>query len=283
MLLGAVVEVALEAASFGVLGLDETLARGLDLLGPDQQLRATVVELGSEPDPLQHQARLGGQPGEQPFLDERERQAGALLQPEHPQQLAAVAHRQGSQALAVTTISSGRRDGGVRSASTSAGQVAARVRRPETVSHTCAHCRPGSLGKQHRHPRRQLVGRVRTGDRVRELAQHVVRRRGAQTPPGRGPFERGLHACEQQRHDGGRQHRQRHAGGVGAADECPTTEHDDHVDADHEPRQAEQDDQPAPAATVQLSEHAAWPHSAVCASSACPGEGLRRTQGWGQP
>ena len=143
MLLGAVMEVALEAASLGVLGLDETLSRGLELLGPDQQLRATVVELGSEPDPPQHQAGLGGQPGEQPFLDEGEGQAGTLLQPEHAQQLAAVAHRQRSQAAAsVTTVSSGRRDGGVGSASTFVGQVAARVRRSETFSHTCAHFAP---------------------------------------------------------------------------------------------------------------------------------------------
>ena len=51
------------------------------------------------PNPLQHQAGLGGQPGEQPFLDESESQTGSLLEPEHPQQLAAVAHRQGSHAL----------------------------------------------------------------------------------------------------------------------------------------------------------------------------------------
>src|SRR4051794_18977921 len=92
-------EVALEAASLGVLGLDETLTRGFELLGADQQLRASVLELGLQSDPLQQQAGLGSHPGEEALLDEGERQLGALLEPEHAQQLAAVAHRQNADAL----------------------------------------------------------------------------------------------------------------------------------------------------------------------------------------
>ena len=87
-------------------------------------------------------------------------------------------------------------------------------------------------------------------------------------------FESGLHAREQQRHDGGRQHRQRHAGGVGAPDQRPATEHDDHVDPDHEPRQAEPDDQPAPTPAVQARGSATRSHGSVCASSASRGRGF---------
>ena len=64
MFLRAVVEVALEATSLAVLGLDETLPRGPDLVGSNQQLHATVVELSAKGDPLKHQAGLGSQPGE---------------------------------------------------------------------------------------------------------------------------------------------------------------------------------------------------------------------------
>jgi hypothetical protein len=84
MLLGAVVEIALQPAPFGVLCLDETLSGGLELPGADQQFRTTVVELSSQPDPFQHQARLGSETGEESFLDEGQGQAGAFLEPQHP-------------------------------------------------------------------------------------------------------------------------------------------------------------------------------------------------------
>ena len=59
VLLGAVVDVALQTAPFGVLGLDEPLPRGPELVGAGQQLRAAVVELGPQRDQPQHQARPG--------------------------------------------------------------------------------------------------------------------------------------------------------------------------------------------------------------------------------
>jgi hypothetical protein len=99
VLLGAVVEVALETASLGILGLDETLARRSDLPATDKQLCAAVIERGSEPGPPQYQTGLGGQSGEESLFDERECQPWALLQPEHPQELVSVAHGQGSCAL----------------------------------------------------------------------------------------------------------------------------------------------------------------------------------------
>jgi hypothetical protein len=99
MLLGAVMEVALEAASLCVLGRDKALARSLDLLGADQQFGATVIKLSLKPDPPQNQTGLGSEPGEQPFLHEGESQTGALLKPEHAQQLAAMADRQDPQAV----------------------------------------------------------------------------------------------------------------------------------------------------------------------------------------
>jgi hypothetical protein len=212
VLLGAVVEIALEASAFGVLGLDKTLSGGPDLLGPDQQVRVPIVELSAEPDPVQDQTRLVGEPDEQPLLYEGEGETGPLAEPEHPQQLVAVAHRKGSHALVAHECVVGwrrrRRRVGVYVGRPGGGQG-------EAIGNGEPHLRPGrpgSLGQQHRHPGRQLAGRVRAGDRIRELAEYVVRRRPAQPPPQRGPFEGGLHAREQQRHDGGRQHRQRHTG-----------------------------------------------------------------------
>ena len=115
----------------------------LQLVGSRHQLLVTGLELGPQPDQPQHQPGLGGQPGEQPLLHRGERQAGSLLQPEHPQQLAAVPHRQGSPALARGVPRVGLQGtAGSGPSSASAGQVAASVRRSETVSHTCAHCAP---------------------------------------------------------------------------------------------------------------------------------------------
>jgi hypothetical protein len=65
-------EVAFEAAPFGVLGLDEALPRTSDLLGADQELSATVRELGLKSDPHQYLTSLSSQPAEEPFLDEGE-------------------------------------------------------------------------------------------------------------------------------------------------------------------------------------------------------------------
>ena len=139
MLLGAVVDVALQPASFGVLGLDEPLARGLELVGAGRQLAVTVLQVGPQPDQPQHQSGLGGQTGEQPLLDGGERQPGPFLEPEHPQHLVAVPDRQGSRPPSVATAVGrrGRRRSGPSSAS--AGQ---RAGQRQAVGHLEPDLRP---------------------------------------------------------------------------------------------------------------------------------------------
>ena len=143
MLLGAVVEVALEAAALGVVGGDEPIPRGSQVAGSRHQLRVTGLELGTQRGQPQDQSGLRGQSRHEPLLDPGERHAGSLLQAQDAQRPAAVPHR--LRAAADARGVRRRRlpeTGGRSSARASVGHVAARVKRPDTWSHTCAHCAP---------------------------------------------------------------------------------------------------------------------------------------------
>ena len=61
MLLGAVVDVALEAAALLVLGGDDPLARGAELGGLDRDLVQPSLQVGGQPSVRQDQARLIGE------------------------------------------------------------------------------------------------------------------------------------------------------------------------------------------------------------------------------
>ena len=85
VLLGTVVDVALEAATLGVEGVDQASARHLELVGPRRQLHGASGQLGAEADTAQHQPRLRCQTGEQALLDRRQRLVVVLLEPQHPE------------------------------------------------------------------------------------------------------------------------------------------------------------------------------------------------------
>ena len=213
VLLRTVVDVALQAAPLGVLRFDEPFPRRLELVGSRHQLLVTVLELGPQPDQPQHQPGLGGQPGEQPLLHCGERRARSLLQAEHPQQLTAVPHGQGSPAIGRGVHSAGlhRRRG-----LAIVGIHGPRGRQRQAVRNGQPYLRPlrpGSLSQQHRHPGRQLLNRVAARESLRKTTQHVVRRGRAAVPhPGRDPFQGGLHGREQERHGCGRHNRQEQTG-----------------------------------------------------------------------
>ena len=88
VLLGPVVDVALEPAALGVVGVDQASARHLELLGPRRQLLGAPGQLGAQPHTAQHQPGLGREAGEQAFLDRRQRLVVALLEPQDAEPLA---------------------------------------------------------------------------------------------------------------------------------------------------------------------------------------------------
>ena len=98
VLLGSVVDVALQPPTFGVLGVHQPLPRDPQLLRPGRQLDQPSGELGPQPDPVQDQSGLPGETGEEPVLHGGQRLSLALLQPQHAQDLAGQAHRQGPPA-----------------------------------------------------------------------------------------------------------------------------------------------------------------------------------------
>jgi hypothetical protein len=88
VLLGSIVEVALEAPPLGVLCTDETLPGCLQLQHPLGQLRR-------EADIPQHQARLDCQIGEQLLFARGQPLSGLELDRERTQQLVLLAHLRG--------------------------------------------------------------------------------------------------------------------------------------------------------------------------------------------
>ena len=177
MLLGPVVQVALQAASLRVLRLDQPAARGLELVGACLEVVVTVLQLGPQPHQPQHQTGLGREVGEQPFLHGCERQARPLLEPELTEYPVAVQDRQCAQALRTDRepvrcrVASCRPRHAGRPAS-GHGQAA---------GHQEPDLRPLSaraLGEQSRHAGREILGAV-VADALGEPGQDVVRRRHA--------------------------------------------------------------------------------------------------------
>ena len=224
VLLGAVVDVALQEPALVVLGVDQPLARAAQLLGAGRQLLEPLLELGAQPRAAQHQAGLGGQPGEQPFLDRRQRHLVALLDDEHAEQLSAVPHREGpggrvavrSPAVAAVLV----RPVGSRVAS--GGQVAASVGRSPTTSQTCDHSAPVPSASTRAIRAGSSSAGVAAGHGPGEPPQHVVRR-GLAAVHGarRDRLEPGLDPVEGQRHHGGGEDREGHVGATSVPARAP--------------------------------------------------------------
>ena len=69
VLLGSVVDVSLQAAPFGVVGVDQPLARQLELVSTRRELIGAPGKLRPEPRATQNQPGLGGKAREQALLD----------------------------------------------------------------------------------------------------------------------------------------------------------------------------------------------------------------------
>src|SRR4051794_16718119 len=99
MLLGAVVDVALQPAALRLLGLDDPCTRALELEGSRLELTASTEQLNLQAQQPQHEPGLGGEIGEQPLLDDGERNTRTFLQPKRTKLFVAVADRRGPQSV----------------------------------------------------------------------------------------------------------------------------------------------------------------------------------------
>ena len=136
MLLGPVVDVALQAPPLGVVGVDDASARRLEVVGQRRQVVGTPRQLGAQPSTAKDQARLGREAGEQALLDRRQRLVAVLLQAQDAEPRAVERDVQRAQA-------------GLRRASSpccsgpdSWGQAAASSGSSSTTSQTWAHLAP---------------------------------------------------------------------------------------------------------------------------------------------
>src|SRR5688500_6691896 len=92
-------KVLLEASAFGVLALDETVARGHELLGTDEEAVPPGIEVRAECGASQGQAGLRGESFEETLLDQGESGPRTLLEATDAEDLVTMAHRQGPQSL----------------------------------------------------------------------------------------------------------------------------------------------------------------------------------------
>ena len=222
MLLGAVVDVALDPAPFRVLRRHQAQPRGPDLLQPGQQLLP-------QPGVLEHQADLGGQVREQPVLGRRERFPRPLRHRQRPQDLALVAHRQDPVGGRV-----GRHVG-----SGGPGRWQRRcVRRPGgTIVEDLTALQPdigpggrGALGQDPGHPRQQVLGGVGPRHPPGEVGEDLV---GGGPAAIDQPVGQALDPCphrlESDRHHRRGGDRQSQARPRAALRQRPEADHDRHV------------------------------------------------------
>ena len=142
VLLGAVVDVALEQPALLVLQVDQPLARRAQLVGASRQLGAPQLELRAQPGPAQDGTRLPGQPLEQALLDRRERAVLVLLDDQYAEHARCRAAPRGSAGRATTCSTGSSGSPAARSRVASGGQVAASRGRSPTTSQTCDHSAP---------------------------------------------------------------------------------------------------------------------------------------------
>ena len=227
VLLGPVVDVALEAAPLGIEGVDQASARQLELVGPRGQLHGASGQLGAKADTAQHQPGLRCEAGEQAFLDRRQRLVVVLLEPQHAEMFTGEYDVQRAKAWVGSTRPSARPAPCPGPARGELGHVV------DHQPHLCP-ASAGALREQLRHPQRQVgsvVPFALTDDGVREPAQRVVRRSASLADPARGlGLEPRPHRLEADSDDRGRQHRQTQLRGVGVADQQAAAHHDHDID-----------------------------------------------------
>ena len=279
VLLGAVVDVPLEAPALGVLGVDQALAGDPQLLGPRGQLGRPELELGAQPGAAQHQPGLG----------RRARRTAAPRPAVRGYPAAPGTTRTPSSSPPWRTATrrtpgdpSGEAD---LSRAALGGQVAARSRSALADRHP--HLRrhgAGAVGEDPGHPLRQLLRRVAAGDASRRTAaaRRTARagrraRSGTRAPrggsaPGRTPSATTAVASTERPRLGD--------------DVCPirapAAEHDHDVGQHDEGEQPGDDE----AAREQLASGAPAPpdqrgHSCSLLAPAAAGEGVPRTPGVG--
>ena len=215
VLLGAVVDVAFQAASLVVLGLDEPVPRHLaaprhapssssrrpSSSARRRASRSTSPACAARPLNSRSSTVVSGIPGRS-------------CSRSTPSVLVAVAHGRARRPTPVRVPGIGLRVTAVQSPRwASLGQVAARVSRSATVEPHLGPLGARPLGEQPRHPGRQLLGGVAAGRRLGEAAQHVVRRCRRCRARGGSPVGRdGRGPARTAGHGRGGQHRQQQAG-----------------------------------------------------------------------
>ena len=196
VLLGPVVDVALQPAARVVLGVDQPLAGLPQLRLARPTARPPLLELGAQPRAPQHQPGLAGQPGEQPLLDRGQRRARPLPQHQHPELLV----RRGGPASRRRARVPARRAGQPRLAPPAARWRPASAG-PSTTTQTCAHSAPVPSASTRAIRGGQLLGRVSCRRRRRRTAaaRRTARAAALCTTRDGEALEPGQHRVERQR------------------------------------------------------------------------------------
>ncbi len=169
LLLGAIVEVALDLATLLVLGLDQPAARRPELID-------TLLQLRGKPGVAEDEAGLRREIFHELVLGGRKRLVPRFDQRQRAEQFRAVPD--GDRARHV--------ERGQRIIRSERDRIEARrVGRPrgdraEFASHAQPHVDPrgaGPASEDRRHPLQDVVQRVRAGHPLREVGEHLIRRR----------------------------------------------------------------------------------------------------------
>ena len=232
LLLGAVVDVALQPATAFVLRRDQALLRGLQLVEPH-------LELLVQADVAEHQPRLTGEVGDQLLVGGRHRVARRLADRERAQQLARLLDRVDAiDAAIAATEPFGSGDRRRRSTSARPGRHVAQL-----LFDGEPHVRSvgaDALTEHPRHPRQHVLVSVCLADpfgefrRAPRTGSPASRRRA-----GSRSAHTGAHGLERHGDDHGGEHREERAV---AAEPCARAQHDREIHERGEQRQQRVDD-----------------------------------------
>ncbi|HEY7926837.1 MAG TPA: hypothetical protein VIG86_05370 [Candidatus Dormibacteraeota bacterium] len=230
VLLGTIVQVALDPAPFTILRRDQPLPRRTEVLEPRRQVRA-------EPHVLEHQPGLVGKVVEQLLLDGRERLANTLADAQRPQQLVLLANLD-------NPVGVGRR--GDRPVAQRHRPDCRNAQRPRCCgTEGAAGAQPdvctlgaGAFGENPRHAGKHVIHGVALRDLFGELRQHLVRCRALSVDQPVGhPLHPLSHRLETDRNDRRGQDRQPQVGPATTTDQGPDADSDADVHRGDEDRQ----------------------------------------------